>query len=392
MQRREFLRMCALLGIGSPMFNRCASFSGQALMQAHEKVIIIGAGAAGLTAAYLLNRKGIEVSILEAKSTYGGRIESLKGFTDFTLPLGAEWLHTTEPVLEEIVDDASVNIEVETTAYDFEVDYCLDAASGKKMNLTDMQLSENDLRFTNSSWIDFFEEYILPGIQDKIKYEQIVEEIDYTDDVIQVRTNKEVFRANRVIVTVPVTVLKSGDINFTPPLPKKKQDALEALDLYSGCKAFISFKEQFYPTFVKIQDQGKGPTRAYFDAAYGKGSKDHILGLVAVDEYAKPYLERKDPERIQFILQELDEIFEGQASPNYIKHTFKNWSEDPFAKGTYYPAFSLKIYASIKAMAKPVDNKLFFAGDLYTDGESWSMVHVAARSAKTTVEALIGKR
>ncbi|MEL6254523.1 MAG: NAD(P)/FAD-dependent oxidoreductase [Bacteroidota bacterium] len=397
MKRSEFLKLSALFGLGGPILNSCGLLSsgstdGKGLLKADEKVIVIGAGAAGLTAAYFLAKQGVEFSVLEAKNTYGGRIESLKGFTDFTIPLGAEWLHTTEPVLEEIVDDTSVKIGVETTAYDFEVDYCLDAASGKKINLKEMQLSENDLRFTNSSWIDFYEQYILPGIQDKIRYKQIVKEIDYRNDLIIIKTDKEVFSANRVIVTVPVTILKDKDISFVPTLPQKKLKAIEELDLYSGFKCFIAFENQFYPTFVKIQDEGKGPTRAYFDAAYAKGSKDHILGLVAAGEYANPYLELNDSERIEFILKELDEIFDGQASPNYIKHTFKNWRDDPFAKGTYYPEFSLKIYSSVKAMAKPVENKLFFAGDLYANGNNgWSMVHVAAKSAKRTVEVLLGK-
>ncbi|MEM8890622.1 MAG: FAD-dependent oxidoreductase, partial [Bacteroidota bacterium] len=263
MKRSEFIKLSALFGLGGPLLNSCGllssnSSSGKALLEAGEKVIVIGAGAAGLTAAYFLNRNGVEVSILEAKSTYGGRIESLKGFTDFTIPLGAEWLHTKEPVLEEIVDDPSVKIEVQTTAYDFEVDYCLDAETGKKMNLKDMQLSENDLRFTNSSWMDFYEQYILPGIQDKIQYEQIVKEIDYTDELISIQTDKDVFQANRVIITVPVSILKDGDISFVPTLPQKKQEALEELDLYSGCKAFIAFKEPFYPTLVKVRDEGTG--------------------------------------------------------------------------------------------------------------------------------------
>ncbi|MEM6722762.1 MAG: NAD(P)/FAD-dependent oxidoreductase [Bacteroidota bacterium] len=390
MQRSEFLRMLAILGIGAPLLSRCGSSNPKSILQTNEKVIVVGAGAAGLTAAYLLRKKGIEVTVLEASDTYGGRIESVKDFADFTIPLGAEWLHTSEPVLEAIVDDPSVKIDVQMTAYNFENDYCLDAATGRKMNLKEMHMTKHDLRFVNASWIDFFEQYILPSIGSNIQYNQIVQSIDYSADLVSVTTNQGIHTANRVIVTAPVTILKAGDIQFTPALPPKKQQALENLDLYDGFKCFIAFKAPFYPTFVRIKDEGKGPTCAYFNASQDKKSNDHILGLVAVGKYAQPYLELQEPDRINYILQELDELFDGQASANYLKHVFKNWSADPFAKGTYFPDFSLKIMSAIKEMSRPVEDKLFFAGDLYTEGISYSMVHVAAESAQKVVKQLAG--
>ncbi|MEM1122426.1 MAG: NAD(P)/FAD-dependent oxidoreductase [Bacteroidota bacterium] len=383
--------MSAILGIGMPLIGSCGS-AKDPILKPNEKVIIIGAGAAGLSAAYFLKKKGVDITVLEASGTYGGRIESVKGFADFTIPVGAEWLHTKAPVLDSMVADASVKVSIKTTAYDFEVDYGLDAKTGKKVNLKELGFSKNDLRFTNSSWLDFYEQYILPTVKNEIRYNQIVRTIDYSSNLIKINTDKEVFTADRVIITVPITILRAGEIAFVPALPAKKKEAIQNLNLYGGCKCFIAFKEPFYPTATMIEDEGKGPTRVYYDAAYGKGSQNNILGLLAVDEYAKPYLSLEDPDRINFILQELDDIFDGQATPNYIKHLFKNWSDDPFAKGTYYPEFSLKTYAAVKAMARPVEDKLFFAGDLYTDGNSgWSMVHVAAESAKKTVEKLVGK-
>ena len=42
------------------------------------KVIIIGAGTAGLAAAYFLKKKGIDILCLEEKPFAGGRTASLK--------------------------------------------------------------------------------------------------------------------------------------------------------------------------------------------------------------------------------------------------------------------------------------------------------------------------
>src|SRR5436190_18910576 len=57
-------------------------------------VIVIGAGAAGLTAAADLSRAGVRVMILEARDRIGGRIHTLRD-PSFPMPveLGAEYIH-----------------------------------------------------------------------------------------------------------------------------------------------------------------------------------------------------------------------------------------------------------------------------------------------------------
>jgi monoamine oxidase len=55
----------------------------------HE-VVIVGAGASGLYAAYVLKGLGYDVSIIEASDHHGGRVRALEGFADFPVELGAE--------------------------------------------------------------------------------------------------------------------------------------------------------------------------------------------------------------------------------------------------------------------------------------------------------------
>ena len=56
-----------------------------------EKVIIIGGGLSGLTLAYLLQKKNISTTILEASPRLGGRIQTVKGRLGTPLELGATW-------------------------------------------------------------------------------------------------------------------------------------------------------------------------------------------------------------------------------------------------------------------------------------------------------------
>jgi oxygen-dependent protoporphyrinogen oxidase len=60
---------------------------------AKEKVIIIGAGMAGLTAAHYLTKAGIEVMLLERLSRPGGRILSVEA-DGGNIDMGAQFFHT----------------------------------------------------------------------------------------------------------------------------------------------------------------------------------------------------------------------------------------------------------------------------------------------------------
>ena len=99
--RRDFIRMSSILGFSTaltPALSSCSAADGDF----EGKVLIIGAGAAGMSAGYLLAQRGIDFEILEANTVYGGRFRVNKTFTDFPIPLGAEWLHVEPGMLDEI--------------------------------------------------------------------------------------------------------------------------------------------------------------------------------------------------------------------------------------------------------------------------------------------------
>ena len=111
------------------------------------------------------------------------------------------------------------------------------------------------------------------------------------------------------------------------------------------------------------------------------------MGLFAVGTGTRPYVELSDDELIEYMLNELDELFDGQASPNYVKHIFQNWNAEPYANGAY--AIDNEDSEVVRRLGESVDDRLFFAGDAYTDGEDWSSVHTAARSARRAVKEIL---
>ncbi|MEL6833091.1 MAG: FAD-dependent oxidoreductase [Bacteroidota bacterium] len=390
MTRKEFLKMCGVLGVGFPAQAMLSSCEKETITTngSINKVIVIGAGAAGLASAYLLTQQGIEVQILEASSTYGGRMKTTRDFASFPIPLGAEWLHVERGVFDEIVNDDTIQVNINTTPYDPSVDYAL--YEGAEVSLAEVGFTI-DQKFVNATWFDFFDEYIVPSVASQIAYNKVIESVDYSGDQVVVKTADEEFTADRVIVSVPVKILQRGTIRFKPALSGDKQEAIENVTVWDGCKAFIAFSENFYPAFTAfdITPETAGQ-KLYYDAAYGQDTTEHIMGLFAVGIGATPYLDRSanDSDLIEFMLNELDEIYNGQASTNYIKHTFQNWNAEPHIGGAY--VYDQEDWRRLRALGESVDNKLFFAGDAYTTGSDWGSVHAAARSARRATEELVG--
>ena len=56
------------------------------------KVVIIGAGAAGIGAAEFLHNKGIAFIVVEARDRIGGRIWK-QDFQSYGVEMGANWIH-----------------------------------------------------------------------------------------------------------------------------------------------------------------------------------------------------------------------------------------------------------------------------------------------------------
>ncbi|MFN8192891.1 MAG: NAD(P)/FAD-dependent oxidoreductase [Nocardioidaceae bacterium] len=60
---------------------------------AGARVVVVGAGVAGLAAARDLARAGCDVTVLEARSRIGGRVHTWRSWPDVPLDLGASWIH-----------------------------------------------------------------------------------------------------------------------------------------------------------------------------------------------------------------------------------------------------------------------------------------------------------
>lgn len=77
------------------------------MAERRKRILVIGAGMAGLTAARRLATAGRQVLVLEARDRVGGRIRTLREQGEI-LELGAEFIHGKPPELWELINEAGL--------------------------------------------------------------------------------------------------------------------------------------------------------------------------------------------------------------------------------------------------------------------------------------------
>lgn len=399
MTRKAFIEKAFKAGIGIPFFSSlllesCNRYDLEFPDLATDfpgKVVIVGAGAAGLAAGHLLQRYGINFEIIEAAPVWGGRMKKASGFADFPIDLGAEWIHTHPAILSDILSSPGIDADIDFIVYNPQTTQTWNNGRLRDHNYISKLYSE--WKFKDTTWFGFFEEYIVPGIMERITLDTPVTEVDYTSDKVLVKTaGGEVLETDKVILTVPVKILQSELLTFTPPLPKPKTDAINQISMGDGIKIFVEFQNRFYPdmlSFGPILKAFRDEEKFVYDAAFGKDSNRNILGLFAINEKAAAYTQLgAESLIIQRYLSELDEIFDGQASAGYVKHIIQNWSAEPYIQGAYSYNFEEKQWRVVEAIQEPVSERLFFAGEALSIDHQ-ATVHGACASAFDTVARML---
>ena len=353
------------------------------------KVIVVGAGPAGLTAASRLRRAGVDVEVLEAGPTHGGRIRHDLDFADFPISLGAEWVHVDGSILDEIVDDPDVEVATELVPYSADDEVAFVDADVAYLPL-EPNIFDGDTKFRGSSWLDFFDTYVVPDIADVLRFDTQIVEIDHSgDDVTLVDADGNTHAADRVIVTVPLRILQRRDIAFVPPLEDERIEVIDEATVWSGLKAFFVFEERFYPAAIGFPDSvTPAGQRLFYDAAHGQHTDLNVLGVFSVGAQAERYRAMSDDELVADVLGELDAAFDGAASRSYVRHLVHDWNAEPFAGAAYLEDDAPT--SITRRLAEPLGERVYFAGDAYTSFDDWSSVHTAARSAIDAVDELLG--
>jgi monoamine oxidase len=271
-------------------------------------VIIVGAGATGLMAAYELTKKRKSVLLLEARDRIGGRIYTItaNGFSN-NVEAGAEFIHGQAALTLGLLKKANMQYEemdgvmyqlergelVTRDFFDHEWQVMIGELENVKYDMPFHQFLNQ--KFPKENYPEFFEgirKFVegynaadmkdvstialkeewtqeeeprqyrpIRGYGELVSYlhEKILEqngmfalrhcvsEIVWQKDAVRIKTNQLDFVSSKILVTVPISVLQKGSIRFTPAIPEYESGARD-FGYGAIIKFLIEFKDVFWET------------------------------------------------------------------------------------------------------------------------------------------------
>jgi monoamine oxidase len=108
--RRQFVKDGLLTTTGILLATERISAFG---IGQQPKVIIIGAGFSGLAAAYQLNKRGVDVVVLEARNRVGGRVftYNIDAKENLNVELGGEWISKSQKRILGLCDELGLPLQ-----------------------------------------------------------------------------------------------------------------------------------------------------------------------------------------------------------------------------------------------------------------------------------------
>jgi monoamine oxidase len=384
-------------------------------------ILIVGAGISGLAAADNLIDSGKDILVLEARDRIGGRIWSHL-WNGVIIEEGANWIHTSDgnPITEFAEKHGFTTYEtplnsmvaylngkeIDNDEYDYLVkefwsyiianqekgqdESLANTISNFKLEksfqfdekmvinyLANSEISNEygaDLTNLSRDYFDIGEDYgdgelVLPnGLQQltdvlkdevDIRLNHIVTKIEYQDGRVIVYANNKKFHAKKVLVTVPLGVLKSGDIEFIPPLPISKQNAISKLGMGLLQKHWLLFDEVYWDEDVvwilPVNEQN-------WECMNYTYTGKPILLCFTMGEYAKNQESLPDSAITSDIMNVLRNTY-GQNIPNPIDVHFTKWASDKFSYGAYSFTAVGNTPETYYEISAPIVNLIYFAGE-----------------------------
>jgi monoamine oxidase len=385
-------------------------------------VIIIGAGAAGLSAAKELTRLGISFVVVEASHRIGGRAYSEEIAPDVWFDLGCAYLvagpdaksrvDESNPFIKYAVDSGAA-IEKYThqsrctyggetldhheyEAYERFCKECEDAiresvGRGEDRAISDIIDIESPYAtpfadmmavtapkdLDEASAADHFHgpaEHTAFNAQRgygnlvaswgsdvKVSLNTKIERVDWSGNDIRVETNKGTLRARCVISTVSNGILAAEHIQFTPRLPDWKMQAVQDVPMGAENKIGVHFtKDLFSP-------EASGYYQVWSSDAHGAYVDVNLASTNIVSVFIggrfSIWMEQQGPQAAhEFAVDRIADIF-GNDIRQFVGRCISTaWYTDPWTLGSYASALPGQFHQR-ESLPLSIDDKLFFAGE-----------------------------
>ncbi|MYE17207.1 MAG: FAD-dependent oxidoreductase [Gemmatimonadetes bacterium] len=388
----------------------------------NENVLVIGAGIAGLAAASELRASGFgNVVVLEARDRIGGRIWTANLGGALPVDLGASWIHGIRR--NPIADIARRSgIETRPTDWDNAVLHFHDRAAptpdtpdldgfwalaqtrprASLRSILDEYLETHALSATQRRYLEHLlnttveheygadltdlsldsvdggSEYggsdvLFPGgygqiveaLSDglEVRLGQAVTGIDHTGaQIVATTASGARFEADRVVVTLPLGILKNGLVSFSPPLPPARRQAIADLKMGVLNKTCLLFEDVFWEPGVEVigyvgADRGQWAETLSLHPYTGQP----VLMMFNAAAYGTEIERLADREIVAEAVAALADMYGAVPQPTDALVT--RWGSDPWTHGSYSYVPVGSSFERYAALGEPIGDRVFFAGE-----------------------------
>ncbi|KAF9922346.1 hypothetical protein FBU30_007572 [Linnemannia zychae] len=219
------------------------------------------------------------------------------------------------------------------------------------------------------------------------------------------------YECSAAVVTVPLGVLKSHQIQFLPPLPDWKEQAISNLGFGLLNKLVLVFDKVFWSKDVelfgyvgsgqecssksnynlKAYRSSRGKFYMYWNCNVVSGLPVLVTLMAGQSAYDCEKISKE--ELVQEALESLALIHPNIKIPTPVETIVTRWSQDEFAQGSYSFVGQKGTGDDYDRLAKSVGGQLYFAGEA-TSRQYPATAHGAylsgLRAAKEILDTLIG--
>ncbi|MFK8162120.1 MAG: flavin monoamine oxidase family protein [Lewinella sp.] len=288
------------------------------------ETLIIGAGLAGLTAAYELHKAGKPFLLLEARDRIGGRILTSRRDNGAPLELGATWLGKKHQELISLLSELGIGVFEQVTGGRA----IYEAISTSPPQV--VQLPHNDepsYRIAGGSEM-FIRELRSKILSVSVRLDEPVLALKGTPDYVEVTTSKGTYRAGKVISTLPPHLFTSK-IEVSPALPAQLLNIASQTHTWMGesIKVGLRYAKPFWR-----EDGGPGgtifsnvgPVSEMYDHTNIEESKYALKGFLN-----STYHSLSREERRNMVLTQLRKYY-GAVVDDYLAYEEGVWREEAF--------------------------------------------------------------
>ncbi len=409
--------------------------------------LIIGAGAAGLAALRELHRAGLRVACIEALDRIGGRIYTVHDpLSPAAIELGAEFVHGRPPEIFELIEEAGLPVVERVHEVHRPGDAIREsddggmwrllsameeaAENGPDMSFADFaahapfddrakhaatgyvegfnaaraeivgihslaqdskaaEAIEGDRAFHLARGYDSVARALMPTAAE-LRLNTIAERIAWKrgEATVHLRSAidgaRDTLTAKRLIVTVSLGVLQAGAIQFDPE-PAEAMEAARSLAFGQAMRVTLRFEHTpkfLAPRLPALRRACVSHLVERVARSMRPSLRDGAPGQRQTYCSANPR-RRLSPERWSRLRR-----VAGGALPSIAAAYFHDWHADPFFRGaySYVPAGKL---AARAALAQPVDETLYFAGEAANTSGHGATVHGAIESGRRAARCVI---